>query len=213
MYGTTELIASLDLGTTSARAIIFNAEGRPLAASQKPLTQYFPHDGWVEQDAEEIWQKGTGCVEIKSGYGLTTEDELKILRVAQRVKAHSPLRIVTTFLGAHAVGRAYKGRQSEYVDLVINEMMPRVAAEGLADFVDVFCDEGFFTPEETDRILEAGEKYGMKGKIHADELAFALRRSADLAQIVPELAPYAPVTAPPAGVNFRALESRLSSTW
>lgn len=123
--------------------------------------------------AEEIWQKGTGCVEIKSGYGLTTEDELKILRVAQRVKAHSPLRIVTTFLGAHAVGRAYKGRQSEYVDLVINEMMPRVAAEGLADFVDVFCDEGFFTPEETDRILEAGEKYGMKGKIHADELAFS----------------------------------------
>ena len=84
--------------------------------------------------AEEIWQKGTGCVEIKSGYGLTTEDELKILRVAQRVKAHSPLRIVTTFLGAHAVGRAYKGRQSEYVDLVINEMMPRVAAEGLAAF-------------------------------------------------------------------------------
>lgn len=123
--------------------------------------------------AEEIWEKGTGCVEIKSGYGLTTEDELKMLRVARRVKEASPLRVVTTFLGAHAVGRKYKGRQAEYVDLVINEMLPAVAAEGLADFVDVFCDEGFFTPGETDRILSAAEKYGMRGKIHADELAYS----------------------------------------
>lgn len=123
--------------------------------------------------AEEIWEKGTGCVEIKSGYGLTTGDELKMLRVARRVKEASPLRVVTTFLGAHAVGRKYKGRQAEYVDLVINEMLPAVAAEGLADFVDVFCDEGFFTPGETDRILSAAEKYGMRGKIHADELAYS----------------------------------------
>lgn len=123
--------------------------------------------------AQEIWEKGTGCVEIKSGYGLNTADELKMLRVARRIGEDTPLRVVTTFLGAHAVGRAYAGRQGEYVDLVVNEMLPAVAAEGLADFVDVFCDEGFFTPEETARILEAGEKYGLRGKIHADELAFS----------------------------------------
>lgn len=123
--------------------------------------------------AEEIWQKGTGCVEVKSGYGLNTADELKMLRVARRVGRESPLRVVTTFLGAHAVGRDYAGRQGEYVDHIVDEMLPRVAEEGLADFVDVFCDEGFFTPEETDRILEAAAKYGLRGKIHADELAYS----------------------------------------
>lgn len=123
--------------------------------------------------ADEIYAKGTGCVEIKSGYGLTTEDELKILRVARRIKEHTPMRVVTTFLGAHAVGRAFAGRQAEYVDHIISEMLPAVAREGLADFIDVFCDEGFFTPEETDRLLTAGEKYGMRAKIHADELAFS----------------------------------------
>lgn len=123
--------------------------------------------------ADEIYAKGTGCVEIKSGYGLTTEDELKILRVARRIKEHTPMRVVTTFLGAHAVGRAFAGRQGQYVDHIISEMLPAVAHEGLADFIDVFCDEGFFTPEETDRLLTAGEKYGMRAKIHADELAFS----------------------------------------
>ena len=119
----------------------------------------------------EVMLKGTGCVEIKSGYGLNTKDELKMLRVIRRIKQTSPLKVVTNFLGAHAVGRAYAGRQSAYVDLVVNEMIPAVAAEGLADFVDVFCDEGFFTPEETGRILQAGTKYGMRGKIHGQELA------------------------------------------
>ena len=119
----------------------------------------------------EVMLKGTGCVEIKSGYGLNTEDELKMLRVIRRIKQTSPLKVVSNFLGAHAVGRAYAGRQSAYVDLVVNEMIPAVAAEGLADFVDVFCDEGFFTPEETGRILKAGAKYGMRGKIHGQELA------------------------------------------
>lgn len=119
----------------------------------------------------EVMFKGTGCVEIKSGYGLNTEDELKMLRVIKRIKETSPLKVVANFLGAHAVGRAYAGRQAEYVDLVINEMIPAVAAEGLADFVDVFCDEGFFTPEETGRILQAGAKHGMRGKIHGQELA------------------------------------------
>ena len=119
----------------------------------------------------EVMLKGTGCVEIKSGYGLNTEDELKMLRVIRRIKQTSPLKVVSNFLGAHAVGRAYAGQQSAYVDLVVNEMIPAVAAEGLADFVDVFCDEGFFTPEETGRILQAGAKYGMRGKIHGQELA------------------------------------------
>lgn len=120
---------------------------------------------------EEIETKGTGCVEIKSGYGLSTEDELKILRVIRRISQASRVKVVSTFLGAHAVSRAYKGRQSDYVRLVIDEMIPAVGNEGLADYIDVFCDEGFFTPEETARILEAGARYGMRPKIHADELA------------------------------------------
>ena len=119
----------------------------------------------------EIVKKGTGAVEIKSGYGLNTADELKMLRVIRRIKQTAPLKVVATFLGAHAVGREYAGRQGEYVDLIVNEMLPEVAREGLADFVDVFCDEGFFTPEETDRILKTGLKYGLRGKIHGQELA------------------------------------------
>lgn len=119
----------------------------------------------------EMIAKGTGAIEIKSGYGLTTQDELKILRVIKRIRENSPAIIKSTFLGAHAVGRAFAGRQSEYVDYVCNEMIPAVAAENLADFVDVFCEEGFFTTEETDRILTAGEQYGMRVKLHANQLA------------------------------------------
>lgn len=118
---------------------------------------------------EEVMRKGTGCVEIKSGYGLNTADELKLLHVIKRIKENSPLRVKSTFLGAHAVGRGMT--QPDYVDLVVNEMIPEVGKEKLADFVDVFCDEGFFTPAETARILEAADKWGMKPKIHADELA------------------------------------------
>lgn len=119
----------------------------------------------------EMIAKGTGAIEIKSGYGLTTQDELKILRVIKRIRENSPAIIKSTFLGAHAVGRAFAGRQSEYVDHVCNEMIPAVASENLADFVDVFCEEGFFTTEETDRILTAGEQYGMRVKLHANQLA------------------------------------------
>lgn len=121
------------------------------------------------QRVNEIIRKGTGAVEIKSGYGLNTADELKMLRVIRRIKESSPVTVVSTFLGAHAVARGH--RQSDYVDLVVNEMLPAVAAEGLADYVDVFCDRGFFTPEETTRILETGMKYGLRGKIHGQELA------------------------------------------
>lgn len=119
----------------------------------------------------EMIAKGTGAIEIKSGYGLTTQDELKILRVIKRIRENSLAIIKSTFLGAHAVGRAFAGRQNEYVDHVCNEMIPVVAAENLADFVDVFCEEGFFTTEETDRILTAGEQYGMRVKLHANQLA------------------------------------------
>jgi imidazolonepropionase len=122
---------------------------------------------------EEIKMLGTGAVEIKSGYGLTTESELKMLRVIRKLKELSPLTIKSTFLGAHAIPAEYKGRQHEYVDLVINEMIPAVASEGLADYIDVFCDRGFFSQEETDRMLMAGMKYGLKAKIHANELDFS----------------------------------------
>lgn len=114
--------------------------------------------------------KGTGAIEVKSGYGLTVEDELKMLRVAARLREAYPGDMKCTFLGAHAVGRAYVGRQSEYVDMLISDMLPAVAAEGLADYVDVFCDRGFFTVEETDRILTAAARYGLRPKIHANEL-------------------------------------------
>ncbi|MBO5787167.1 MAG: imidazolonepropionase [Bacteroidaceae bacterium] len=120
---------------------------------------------------DEIVAMGTGLVEIKSGYGLTLEDELKILRVIRRIKENAPLEVRATFLGAHAVGRAYKGRQGEYVEHVCNDMIPAVAKEGLADYVDVFCDRGFFTPEETAKIIGTGAKYGLRAKIHANELA------------------------------------------
>lgn len=122
---------------------------------------------------QEITRYGTGAVEIKSGYGLTTESELKMLRVIRRLKELSPLTIVSTFLGAHAVPLDYKGRQEEYVDMIINEMIPVVASEELADYIDVFCDRGFFTVEDTDRILNAGMKYGLPPKIHANELDYS----------------------------------------
>ncbi len=121
----------------------------------------------------EIISYGTGAVEIKSGYGLNTEDELKMLRVIRKLQAVSPLTIKATFLGAHAVPEEYKGRQDEYVDLIINEMIPVVSAGYMADFIDVFCDRGFFTPEQTERILMAGIKHGMKPKIHANELDYS----------------------------------------
>lgn len=119
----------------------------------------------------EMISKGTGAIEIKSGYGLTTEDELKILRVIRRIRETSPAIIRATFLGAHAVGRAFAGRQEEYVDHVCKKMIPAVAKEHLADFIDVFCEDGFFTPGQTDRILSEGERFGMRVKLHANQLA------------------------------------------
>ncbi len=120
----------------------------------------------------EIIKSGTGAVEIKSGYGLNTEDELKMLRVIRRIKQTSPIFVRSTFLGAHAIPEKYKANPSKYVDIVINEMIPQVAADELADFIDVFCDKGFFSQQDTDRILMAAMKYGLRPKIHANELGF-----------------------------------------
>ena len=121
----------------------------------------------------EIIRTGTGAVEIKSGYGLNTKDELKMLRVIRRLGEETEVTIKSTFLGAHAVPGEFKADPDKYVDLVVNEMIPAVAAEQLADFIDVFCDRGFFTVEQTSRILEAGAKYGLIPKIHANELDYS----------------------------------------
>ena len=131
-------------------------------------------DELFEQSARrvrEVMTKGTGALEIKSGYGLRTEDELKMLRVIRRIKEDFPITVKATFLGAHAVGRDYLGRRGAYVDLVCNEMLPAVAAEGLADYVDVFCDQGFFSCDDCARILERAAEFNLRGKIHANELA------------------------------------------
>lgn len=119
---------------------------------------------------DEIMMLGTGAVEIKSGYGLTTDAELKMLRVIRRLKQNSPLMIKSTFL-AHAFPVEFKNKREDYLNILIKEMIPRIASEELADYVDVFCDRGFFTPQETERILIAGSNFGMKGKVHANELA------------------------------------------
>jgi imidazolonepropionase len=117
---------------------------------------------------QEIIQTGTGAVEIKSGYGLTVKDELKMLRVARRIGVETPLTVKTTFLGAHAVPSGMQ--KSDYIDQVIKEMIPAVAEEKLADYIDVFCEQGFFTMEETERIVEEGKRFGMKPRIHANQL-------------------------------------------
>ncbi len=123
--------------------------------------------------AWEIIRSGTGAVEIKSGYGLNTRDEVKMLRVIRRLEQETPLTIRATFLGAHAFPAPFRNDRDGYVRQVVEEMIPAVAEEKLADFIDVFCDRGFFTPEQTARILEAGLSHGMRPKIHANELGFS----------------------------------------
>ena len=137
-----------------------------------------------ETDANELydsaWQRidemrsfGTGAVEIKSGYGLSYEGELKMLRVIKKVKETSPITIRATFLGAHAYPPAFREDHEGYIHLLIHKLLPQIADEGLADYIDVFCDRGFFSADETSRILEAGARYGLRPKIHANELDFS----------------------------------------
>lgn len=118
---------------------------------------------------QEIAEHGTGAVEIKSGYGLSVEAELKMLRVVKRLKEHSPLTIKSTFLGAHAFPIEYKNNHQGYIDLIINEMLPKIAAAGLADYIDAFCESNYFSPEELDQILTAGAKFGLTPKVHVNQ--------------------------------------------
>lgn len=118
---------------------------------------------------EEVMSQGTGAVEIKSGYGLTVEGELKMLRVIRKLAADYPITIKATFLGAHAFPLAYRENHSEYIDVIINEMLPKIAEENLADYIDAFLETGYFSVAETERIMEAGKKYGLRSKIHVNQ--------------------------------------------
>jgi len=118
---------------------------------------------------EEVMHLGTGAVEIKSGYGLTVDGELKILRVIQRLSHNYPITIKATFLGAHAFPMEYAANREGYIDLIINKMLPEIAATNLADFIDIFCETGYFTVEETEKIMEAGIRFGLKPKIHVNQ--------------------------------------------
>lgn len=118
---------------------------------------------------EEVIQQGTGAVEIKSGYGLTVEGELKMLRVIKKLAANYPITIKATFLGAHAFPFEYKENHSAYIDLIITEMLPKIAEEKLADYIDAFCETGYFSVEETERIIQAGKQYGLRSKIHVNQ--------------------------------------------
>ena len=118
---------------------------------------------------EEVMQQGTGAVEIKSGYGLTMEGELKMLRVIKKLAENYPIVIKATFLGAHAFPIEYKENHVGYIDLIVNEMLPKIAKENLADYIDAFLETGYFSVEETERIMEAGQKYGLQAKIHVNQ--------------------------------------------
>ncbi len=125
------------------------------------------------QRLQQVMRLGTGAIEIKSGYGLDTENELKILHVTQKIKQDAPIPVKATFLGAHAVPLLYQNKKENYIKLLIEEMLPAIANEGLADYIDVFCEAGFYTQEETERICEAGISYGLKPKIHANQLSLS----------------------------------------
>src|ERR1035437_6292381 len=119
---------------------------------------------------EEVSKMGTGAIEIKSGYGLSLEGELKMLRVIKKLKEKSQLKIKSTFLGAHAFPFEYKEKHEDYIQLLINEMLPVIAKEKLADYIDVFCEKGFFSEEEMETICRAGKQYGLKPKLHVNQL-------------------------------------------
>lgn len=120
---------------------------------------------------KEVVKQGTGSIEIKSGYGLSVESELKMLRVIKRIKGLKLLPVKATFLGAHALPQEYKNNKAGYIELIINEMLPKIADEKLADYIDVFCEQNYFTPDETKQILEAGKKYGLIPKVHAEQMS------------------------------------------
>ncbi len=145
--------------------------GGGIVNSAKKLQETSEHDLYNQsaKRLEEVMRLGTGALEIKSGYGLTTEAEIKMLRVAKKLAEEYPITIKTTFLGAHAVPPEFKDNKDGYVDLICNEMMPKIAEEKLADFVDIFCEKGYFSVEDTERILTEGKKYNLIPKIHVNQ--------------------------------------------
>jgi imidazolonepropionase len=151
------------------------AKGGGILNSARKLADT-PEDMLFEQAwlrLQELMRLGTGAIEIKSGYGLTTESELKMLRVIRRIKEKAPIPVKATFLGAHAYPQEYRDDHEGYIRLLTEEMLPAIAAEGLADYIDVFCEEGFFSAAETERICSAGMKYGLVPKIHANQLSLS----------------------------------------
>ena len=144
---------------------ILNSAKRLQNASEEELLQ------GAMQRIQEVIKQGTGAIEIKSGYGLSLEAELKMLRVIKKLKSLSPIPVKATFLGAHAVPSAYKNNKAGYIKLLINELMPVIQKEGLADYCDVFCEQNYFTPEETVEVLTAAKSYGMIPKVHAEQLS------------------------------------------
>lgn len=146
---------------------ILNSAKRLQSASEDELYE----SAW--ERLQEVKALGTAAIEIKSGYGLNTESELKMLRVIKRLKENSDVIIKSNFLAAHAFPMEYKENHQAYIDLIINEMLPQVSSEGLADYIDAFCEFGFFSVDETSQILEAGAKYGLKPKIHANQLNYS----------------------------------------
>jgi imidazolonepropionase len=149
---------------------IANKGGGILNSAQK-LQETDEDDLYMQsaQRLEEVMRLGTGAIEIKSGYGLTTAAELKMLRVIKALKENYPIAIKATFLGAHAIPAEYKNNREGYMDLLIDEMLPKIAEENLADYMDVFCEKGYFTVAETIRLMEAGNRYGLKPKIHVNQ--------------------------------------------
>ena len=145
--------------------------GGGILNSSKTLQNTSEEDLFLQsaKRVEEVIKLGTGALEIKSGYGLTTESELKMLRVAKRIEKAYPIAVKTTFLGAHALPAEYKYDKKAYLDLVINEMLPKVSEEKLADYIDIFCEKGYFDIDDTERIMKAGKKYGLIPKIHVNQ--------------------------------------------
>ncbi len=147
------------------------AKGGGILNSAKQLQNTSEEDLYKQsaKRLEEVMKLGTGAIEIKSGYGLTKEAELKMLRVIKKLDANYPITIKATFLGAHALPRTFKTNKSAYLDMVINEILPIIAKENLADFIDVFCETNYFSVDDTERILKAGSKYGLIPKIHVNQ--------------------------------------------
>ncbi|MCF6347510.1 MAG: imidazolonepropionase [Flavobacteriaceae bacterium] len=147
------------------------AKGGGILNSSKKLQQTSEEELYLQSSkrVEEIMVLGTGAVEIKSGYGLTVEAELKMLRVIKKLDENYPIEIKATFLGAHAFPVEFKNNKDQYIDLIVDEMLPKIAEENLAEFIDVFCEDGYFSTQQTDRILTAGEQYGLIPKIHVNQ--------------------------------------------